>query len=240
MPSRMKICEDYRTAIRGAAAAGVEPSPELRSHLNACASCRAASTEEAQLLAAIDVGLRIAANAEVPASLLPRVRVQLNERPGARRSWVPASATLAAAAALVAVIVFFHDFAHDAAEPNRQVNSVALSVSPSAVQPIPSTPAPKDGGVPPEKNKTLRPVSAQALKGQEVAVLIPPGQKQAIDALLASVQQGKVEADILLAEKPTGTLEELQVSPLDISPIEVKPLADVSVESPSPNEKTRR
>ena len=62
-------------------------------------------------------------------------------------------------------------------------------------------------------------------------MLIPAGQKQAIDAFLARVQQGKVEANVLLAEKPKGSLEELQVSPLDISPIEVKPLANVSAES---------
>jgi hypothetical protein len=233
-------CENYREALIEAAAADSELSRELRSHVDACASCRAFFTEEVRLFAAIDTGLRAIASPEVPASLLPRVRVQLNERPVARRSWVPASAALAAATALVVVIVFFHGFGHGAAEPHPQVNSVAHNVSPAAVQPISPTPAPYERGVPPGKNKTLRPVSIQAaLKVEKVAVLIPPGQKQAIDALLASVQQGKVKADVLLAEKPTGTLEELQVSPLDISPIEVKALVDVSVESASPNERTR-
>ena len=138
------------------------------------------------------------------------------------------------------VIVFLH-VGHDAAEPNSQVNSLVHNVSPAAVQPIPPAPAPYERSVPPGKNKTLQPLSTQVVpRVKEVAVLIPAGQKQAIDALLASVQQGKVEADVLLAAKPTGTLEELQVSPLDISPIEVKPLADVSAESTSPNEKTRR
>jgi anti-sigma-K factor RskA len=234
-------CENYREALIEAAAAHSEPSRELRSHLDACASCRAIFTEEVQLFAAIDTGLRAIANVEVPASLLPGVRVQLNGRPVARRSWVPASAALAAAAALVVVLVCFHDFGRDAAKLNPRVNSVAHNVSPAAVQPIPPTPAPYERGVLPGKNKTLRPVGTQAaLEVEEVAVLIPPGQKQAIDALLVSVQKGKVEADVLLAEKPTGTLEELQVSRLDISPIEVRPLADVSGESTPLNEGTRR
>jgi hypothetical protein len=61
-----------------------------------------------------------------------------------------------------------------------------------------------------------------------------------MDALLAGVRQGQVKADVLLAEKSEKTLEDLQVSPLDISPIRVNPLADVSPESASHSEKIRR
>jgi hypothetical protein len=75
---------------------------------------------------------------------------------------------------------------------------------------------------------------------EEVAVLIPAGKKQAIDALLAGVRQGQVKADVLLAEKSEKTLEDLQVSPLDILPIRVSPLADVSPDSASESEKIRR
>ena len=79
-------CENYREALTEAAAADAVPSGELRSHLDACASCRVAFTEEQQLFAAIDTGVRASANAEVPASLLPRVRVQLNEQSVPERS----------------------------------------------------------------------------------------------------------------------------------------------------------
>jgi hypothetical protein len=70
-------------------------------------------------------------------------------------------------------------------------------------------------------------------------VLVPVGRKKAIDALLASVQQGNAEAGVLFAQQPEKTLHELQVSPLEISPIDMKPLADVSEESHSQDERTR-
>jgi hypothetical protein len=60
-----------------------------------------------------------------------------------------------------------------------------------------------------------------------------------MEVLLARVRQGKVDGEVLLAEKSETTLEELQVSPIDIPPIEMKPLVDVSPESASPHEKTR-
>jgi hypothetical protein len=241
MPSKMKTCEDYRAALTDAAAAAVEPSLELRSHLDACASCRAAFAEEAQLFAAIDLGVGTAANAEVPVSLLPRVRVQLNEQRVPHRAWVPAGAVMAAAVAIVAVLVFFHYFGHDAAGPNPQVNSVAHNVSPAEIQSIPPTPAPYERSAPPAKNKAVRSVSTQpALRVEEVAVLIPAGQKRAMEALLASVQAGKVDGEVLLAEKPEKSLEELQISPLDFSPIEMKPLATAGTELPSQNEETNR
>ncbi len=48
---------------------------------------------------------------------------------------------------------------------------------------------------PAARNKPVRAVkSAPTVRVEEVAVLIPAGQKQAIDALLVSVQQGEVEA----------------------------------------------
>src|SRR5277367_1821229 len=70
-------CENYREALTEAAAADAVPSGELRSHLDACASCRTAFTEEQQLFAAIDTGLRASANSDVPATFLPRVRANL-------------------------------------------------------------------------------------------------------------------------------------------------------------------
>jgi len=52
--------------------------PVLEQHLASCESCRATFAEEQSLFAAIDSGLRAAANPELPATLMPRVRVALN------------------------------------------------------------------------------------------------------------------------------------------------------------------
>jgi hypothetical protein len=234
MPSKMKKCEDYRVSLIDAAAVGSAPSYELRSHLDACASCRAAFAEETQLFAAIDSGVCATANAEVPVALFPRVRAQLNDRAVAHRSWVPAFATLATIAALIVAVAFLRGFGRGASETNPRMIVTAHNDSPIVVQTSPITAAPIETTSLPSKIRSVRPVGdASVVKNEHVAVLIPSGQKQAIDAFLTSVRQGKVRADVLLAEKPRKPLEELQVSPLDILPITVNPLADVSAESQS-------
>ena len=229
-------CENYREALIDAAAADSAPSRELRSHLEACVSCRAAFTEEVQLFASIDTGVRATANSEMPASLLPRVRAELNARPTPQRSWIPVVAALAAAAALVVAIVSVRGFGRGAVETNPPMIAATHNGSPAVIQPSTQAAAPSETTSAPAKIRSVRPVEPTSFAEiEEIKVLIPAGQKQAIDALLVSVQQGKVEADVLLTEKPTGTLEELQVPPLVISPIEVKPLADAYTESGSPN-----
>jgi hypothetical protein len=236
-------CENYREALIEAAATGAAPSRELRLHLDACASCRAASSEELQLFAAIDSGVRTAANAEVPASLLARVRAQLNERPVRRRAWVPVGAVTAAAVALVAVIVFVRGFERDGLRTNSPANSSAQNIPPTEIQPAPPVATFLETTIPPAMSKLPRPAESRRVVGaaqvETARVLVPAGQQRAMEVLLASVRQGKVDGEVLLAEKSETTLEELQVSPIDIPPIEMKPLVDVSPESASPHEKTR-
>jgi hypothetical protein len=237
-------CEDYREALIEAVARDSVPSRELRLHLDACASCRAASSEELQLFAAIDSGVRTTANADVPASLLPRVRVQLNERPMPRRAWVPAGVVTAAAVALVAVLVFVRGFERDGGRTNPPANSSAQSIPPAEIQPAPPVVTFIGTTSPPAKRKLPRPAESPRVVGAaEVAarrVLVPAGQQRALEVLLASLKQGKVDGEVLPSEKPEKTLEELRVSPIGISPIEMKPLEDVRPESAPQNEKTRR
>ncbi|MGB9465043.1 MAG: hypothetical protein WBR10_08015 [Candidatus Acidiferrum sp.] len=228
-------CESYREALREAAAADFAPSPELRSHFDACASCRATFAEEAQLFAALDEGVRVAANAEVPASLLPRVRAEWNHRHVPRRSWVPAT-TAIAAAALVLVIVFVRGYGRDAAGSIPQVSSVAGNVEPDEIKRTSPATVAHEEASPAARNKAVRAVKiSPTARVEEAAVLISAGQKQAIDALLLSFQQGEVDASALLAEKPERALQELKVAPIDLSPIEMKPLEDVT-EEPAPRD----
>ncbi len=236
-------CENYREALIDAATAGSAPSRELRSHLDACASCRAAFTEEQQLFAAIDTGLHATANADVPASLLPRVRANLNERPASRRSWIPAFACVGIAAAVVVALVLARMPARNAFKASRQAIAAAHNV-PTALGH--STPTPV---VPLKTARTARKhVRGGALNatpvgeasGVEAEVLIPAGQKRALDVLLAQLRQGELQTEVLLAERPEEPLKSLEVSPLDISPIEIKPLPDVSTETASPENKTKR
>jgi len=222
-----------------AAASGSQPQGHLRAQLDACASCRAAFEQEQSLFASIDAGLHVAANAEVPASLLPRVRAQLNDPSASRRSWVPAWAVLAATAALVLAVVSVRGRRHDASEQNLQ-STVAHAVLPTEIPPE------RVGAPPPTSrgnrmNKRGLPSNIQTdVLIERVPVLLPAGQKEVIDAWLDDLRRGKVNEDNLLARKSDLPLRDLQISPLDVSPIEMKPLADVSGESPSQSGEARR
>ena len=236
-------CENYREALIEAAAEAEHSAlpRELRAHLDVCPSCRATFTEELQLFTAIDTGLRGTANAEVPASLLPRVRAELNERPVARHTWIPIGAVMAAAFALVAVIIFARGLGSGPAGVNRDVNSLAHNAARAVIQAASLGIAPVEKTRKTAKHEPLRPArKARVAQAEELTVLIPEGQKQAIDALLSIVRQGNAKANILLAEEAEGSLNETRVAPLVISPIELKPLADLSAAPPSEDGNTRR
>jgi hypothetical protein len=241
MPSKIKTCGYYREALTDAVVEGVEPSRELRLHLDACASCLLAFTEEVQLFAAIDTGLRASANAEVPASLLPRVRVQLNEQPVPRHSWVPIGAAVASGVVLLAVIMFVRALGSGAAGVNRDVNSLAHDVPRPVIQAVSPGIASVERASKTEEHRSFRPVrNGRVAQAEELTVLIPAGQKQAVNALLASVREGKAKENFLLAEEVGGPTKETGVAPLVILPIEVKPLDDLSAEPPSEDGKTKR
>jgi hypothetical protein len=99
------FCDAYNKSLMDAAAAGTELTPALQQHLSACESCRNAFAEEQSFFAAIDSGLRVAANAEVPATLIPRVHVAINNETvsqsgGFNFLWGFAGATVTAAVIL--------------------------------------------------------------------------------------------------------------------------------------------
>ncbi len=240
MPSKIKMCADYRETLLDAAASATELPLGLRSHLGACASCAAAFAQEQQLFAAMDSGLRVAANAEVPASLLPRVRAEWNERNVRQRSWFPFAAALATAAVIVAIVFARSVSDRKAVEPQVTVSAAEQTVQPAEIQPpdVKTSPLQEVDSAAREnaRRRKVRPNSTT----EEVAVLIPSGQKRAMDALLASLQQGSAAREVLLAASPEKPLEELHVAPLDVSPIEVKPLEVIGAESGAASEKTNR
>jgi hypothetical protein len=209
-------------------------------HLEVCPSCRAAFDEESQLLAAIDCGLRITANAEVPASLLPGVKAKLNERAVPRFSWIPAFAVIAASAAIVITLVYVRGAGRGNAGHISPATAVVPVVASRETSSVPLSANSLKKRAPSSKLKLpLAIESATQVPAQPVAVLVQAGQKQAIDALLLSLRQGQVKGEVLLAEKPDEPLRELEVSPLAIAPIELEFLPDVSGQSESGSENTK-
>jgi hypothetical protein len=226
-------CEPYKNALTAATATGADPQGDLRSHLAVCPSCHAAFLEERQLFAAIDAGLRATATAEVPASLFHRVRARLDAEAVVERNWLPEWMMIAATAALVLFAIAYQSKRPGAPSQDPRNSAVAPKASPPVVLAVPvETPSRTGHRQSPRERPRSATLEAYA-SVEQVSVLLPAGQKEALDGLLVSLQRGQVKGEVLLAQNQNLPLEDLRISPLDVYPIRMQPLAEVSGESQS-------
>jgi len=225
-------CEYFKNALVEAAATGAAPQGELRAHLETCESCRAAFAQEQSLFQAIDSGLPAAVNADVPPSLLPRVRASLDDAAAARSRWFVSWPVLASAAVSVAVLfaVVVLRQNHIARNPENSVvsnpSSPLASVSPelrdSSTQAVPpSVSARSHFSV--ARNSTSR--STLERHTPQPEVLVPRNQ----ELLLASYAQqwgARKRAPLLAANLDDTTVTPLEVDPIQIDQLDVKPLVE--------------
>jgi hypothetical protein len=226
-------CKPYKDALTEAAASGAHPQGELRAHLAGCADCRAALEQEQSLFDSIDNGLHVAANAEVPASLLPRLRARLDEESVPRRSWVSNWLVLASAAALV--VAFF------TARVVWRINVVHQPVQSAEKPVVPhlGTATPQNGGrqveTPMGKNDVSNhqlviakshSVPESLVKGKSTPEVLVPRDQELLLAEYAE-QWSLHKRPLLLAQEFDATiLSPLRVSPIQIDELDVKLLAE--------------
>ena len=219
-------CEHYQNALIEVAASSTAPQGELRVHLFNCAACRAAFAQEQSLFSSMDEGLRAAANADVPPSLLPRVRARLAEEAAPRRMWTQPIIFAASAALALAIFLFVRPY-HT--RPDNQAKQT-LQI------PVSETPATNVGGqnsgpatqiVSSNVNKPKTPVHSTLLRpvaSSQPEVLVPPDEREAFFSFVFTVQQRREVAAALLAPSPKKQDALVTVEPLQIADLEVKPL----------------
>jgi anti-sigma factor RsiW len=220
-------CEHYKDALVEAAATGAEPKGELRAHLAACASCRAAFANEQSLFVSIDAGLHASANADVPPSLLPRVRAALEEISVPERTWLSNSFVLATAATAALALSFTLAIRHTG---SGNVEPIVVTKNPPAplVQaPNLALPSNSNSAQPPRTISPSNRATSPLRVGRSVVpeVLVPRDQ----EVLLArySEQWRSRKAKTVLAEVSSETtLEPLRLAPIQIDQLDVKLLAE--------------
>lgn len=225
-------CEHYKNALIEAAANGAQPQVDLRAHLDACASCRAAFEQEQSLFSSIDAGLHVTANAGMPASLLPRVRVRLDEGVATQRRWLQ-PLMFATASAALAFALFLLARPH-VASPNgqaKQTPQIPVSEPPTtnaryrnsdpATQ-ISSSNAKSQARV---HSTLLRP----AASGQP-EVLVPPDEREALARFIVVLQERREVAVALVMPAPPTKDEPASLDPLQINGLEIKLLAGTESE----------
>lgn len=232
-------CENHREALIEAAAADTAPSRELRSHLDACQSCRTVFTEQLQFFAAIDAGVRATANAEVPTSFLPRVRDRL-ENARVSQPWARPSLIFAAAGVAFVLAFLIPVFSRHALKDNQ---AKQILVTPSREKPetlehlegaglsanvISSRPY----GIQQRK----RPAYASSAPSARLEVIVPPDEREALARFVAALQEQSDVAVALVVPVSAHKDESLSLEPLKIAELEVKPLQSLASEVPDDTE----
>jgi hypothetical protein len=217
-------CESYKAALVDAAASGAEPQGELRAHLDECAACRAAFAEEQSLFSSIDTGLRAAVSAEIPTSLLPRVRARLLDEAPSRNRWILAWAPAAVSVALIIGFLFLRGVRHDVRNLPIESNQVVRSLPPV------ESSVPRSGNPPTQLALNASPVRHQPRQAnpsrelKEPRALVPAEQPEVIARLLEGLRRGEVKGEVLVAEGNDRQSQDLQIAPLTVAPIDVKAL----------------
>ena len=225
-------CEHFEDALIEAAASGVAPQGKLRAHLDACASCRAEFAREQSLFGAIDSSVRAAANAEVPASLLPRVRASLDEAIVTRPRWIVTWPVLAGAAVCVAIlftaIVFRQSNRVPKPDDSVASNSPTQRANVSPRIPDSAGPSLRPGpSTPPRVSiaKNVAPGQATDSHDSTPEVLVPRDQ----EVLLVSYAQqwgSRRRAPLVAGDADQTAVALLEVAPIQITELDVKPLAE--------------
>jgi hypothetical protein len=226
-------CKQYKDALIEAAASGTELQGDLRAHLAGCADCRAAFEQERSLFASIDAGLHVAANAEVPVSLLPRVRARLDAGSAPRRIWAANWLVLASAAALFVVF----SAARALWRPNavHQPVEMTVKVPPPQHATAPSQKEAPEVESPLEKNDRLNhqfvmskhhAVREMFVSAKTTPEVLVPHDQELLLAEYAE-QWSLHKRPLLLAQQFDATvLSPLQVAPIQIEELGVKLLAE--------------
>jgi hypothetical protein len=226
-------CKDHKSALIEAAASGARPQGDLRAHLDVCVPCRAAFEQEQCLFASIDAGLHAAANADVPASLLPGVRVRLQREPPLSRSWLTNWLVLASAAGVLVTLFAVRAVWRTGVE-RKPVETAGKTSVPPSVTPAPQN---RDPVVVPAAGKNsvsqrqfamagYSPVPETMVRGKTMPEVLVPGDQEILLAEYA--EQWRLHArPLLLAQDFEATiLSPLRVVPIQIAELDVKLLAE--------------
>ncbi|HKN76609.1 MAG TPA: hypothetical protein VJW94_15625 [Candidatus Acidoferrum sp.] len=228
-------CENYREALTEAAATGSAPSRELSLHLDACAACRVAYTEELQLFAAIDTGLRAAADAEVPPSFLPRVRASLENASASQSRLTPFLIFAAASIAIVLTVFVATRPRHEIKDTQaKQIFSAPPRENPekSARSEASGTPAIAASSHARRAVPRINSAPANSASSAQLEVLVPPDEREAFAQFISSQQERAGVVMAVMAPAPNAKDSLLSVKPLEIAELEVTPLESLASEVP--------
>jgi hypothetical protein len=224
------LCDKYKEAMTAAVAEGAALPQWLRKHVDACPDCGASLAAQHALFAAIDVGLRNNANAEVPPPFLPKVRANMGAEAVPARNLVPRWAFVCAIAGVVLTIALL------SLPRKKQTGAESLSATREA--------SPDAGGLgwkpaqvrkapyAPRVSRTRTQQNISAAK-RDPEVLVPSGEEEFVRRYYTSVQERAGGMTLAIADE-----HDLTPKPLVIDQIELRELTIEGLEERASLEQT--
>jgi hypothetical protein len=230
-------CERFKERlIEEAAAPGGDRA--LADHLASCAGCRADLVLQQELQVRIEDGISAMVSGEPSPALMARIRMQIAAEPAPSRfawMWIPAGVTTAAVMGFAFWIGARHFIQHveQVREPVRVVKNNAPQ------QPVLQRNAPAAASnrrEPMRKANTIASrmrdrelipplvittVGVQESAVSHDAVVIPPGQREAVLKLVAALRSGRVDVAGLAQPAPVQ-----EITPMEIKPLKIAALGD--------------
>lgn len=220
------FCEAYNQPLKNTAANGEVPSPLLQQHLASCESCRDAFAEEQHLFAAIDSSLRAESNSEVPATLVPRVRVALNNEPVSdfRRLRMPVWGFAGATVAAAVIFGLLHSPSKHPSKPIEPAGPTSISVAKAPPSFSPVNPRRTSGVSSVQHKSPVVLVTNRISKPESLEALVLPDEGAALlhyEEFLRRKQAGAVlMASAKSLDLPPG-IEPLQIAEIEMIDLKI-------------------
>ncbi len=235
-------CKHYKDALIEAAASGAEPPGELRAHLAGCVDCCAALEQEQALFASIDAGLHVAANAEAPASLLPRVSASLEKSAATQHHWLQ-PLIFATASTALAFAIFLFARPHPSRPDNqaKQTPQILAGKTPAEKNARPQISGPATQIVSSNVNSSQTRDHSTLLHAasSQPEVLVPPDEGEALARFIVVLQERREVAIALVTPAPHAQDRPASLGLLQINELDIKPLAGTESEQSDGAEQKR-
>jgi len=194
---------------------------EVQGHLAACASCRDSFSDEKALFDRIGAQVRSSVNAEMPASLLPRVRQRIAAAPAAEICRVPGLAYVAWGLAIGALALSF--------AVRTKVRSAKPEPSASGV----SSPGPNEPGASEKESGSGQMLTAiykkerrapQVISKAAPEVLVSGEEQLGLRRYAASLRNTATDRTASAKSDAVLEIEPLEIAGMDLKGLSIDPL----------------
>jgi hypothetical protein len=203
---------------------------ELGHHVRSCASCTAFLTDQATLFRAIDSGLHIIADEPVPPSLLPGIRVRLEEEVSPRLLWIP-TWRVGATAALVVLAVAIGIELRRSATTGRAIGNTSLVAHAPGSESLTKAAAPRAlAPFPQPTHPRITTITSVPAPSQTPEVLVLREEQQGFAHFVNELSNDRDAALALASAKPGKDNAPVEIALLSIDRLEVELLEGSSSE----------